>query len=156
MRRMSAVALAATISFAVLAGFARPASAQSGVTALEGARLIVGDGSAPIENATLLVDGARIVQAGAAGNVQVPAGATRMSLAGKTVMPMLIDTHVHLSPAREMLVRDLQRRAYFGVSAAMSLGMDKYEVLDVRGETIPAPRASSAPGAESPCPSRGV
>src|SRR6266567_9322953 len=59
---------------------------------------------------------------------------SRVSLAGKTVMPMLIDTHVHLSPTREALTRDLQRRAYFGVSAALSLGMDKYEVLDLRGQ----------------------
>ena len=85
----------------------------------------------------MVVDGARIVQAGQAADVRVPAGATRVSLAGKTVMPMLIDTHVHLSPTREALMRDLRRRAYFGVSAALSLGMDKYELLDIRGQTIP-------------------
>ena len=51
----------------------RPACAQ--VTAYEGARLIVGDGRV-VENGTLVVDGARIVQAGA--GVRVPAGATRV------------------------------------------------------------------------------
>ena len=107
--------------------------------------MIVGDGSAPIETATLVVEGARIVQAGPAANVRVPDGATRVSLAGKTVMPMLIDTHVHLSPTRELLVRDLKRRAYFGVSAALSMGMDNYELLPIRGETIPdAARSFSA------------
>jgi imidazolonepropionase-like amidohydrolase len=50
---------------------------------------------------------------------------------------MLIDTHVHLSPTREALARDLRRRAYFGVSAALSLGTDNYELLDMRGQTIP-------------------
>jgi imidazolonepropionase-like amidohydrolase len=140
MRRVNLVAAAATVAVGVLAGLAGPASAQAPatpVTAFEGARLIVGDGSAPIENATLVVEGARIVQAGRAADVRVPAGATRVSLAGKTVMPMLIDTHVHLSPTREGLMRDLKRRAYFGVGAAMSLGMDKYELLDIRGQTIP-------------------
>jgi len=137
MRRVHVVAFAATVALGLLAGFAPPASAQMGVTAFEGARLIVGDGGAPIETATLVVDGARIVQAGPAANVRVPDGATRMSLAGKTVMPMLIDTHVHLSPTRELLTRDLQRRAYFGVSAALSLGTDNYELLDMRRETIP-------------------
>jgi imidazolonepropionase-like amidohydrolase len=137
MRRVNAVAVAATAVFGLLAGFASPARAQTSLTAFEGARLIVGDGSAPIENATLIVDGARIVQAGRAADVRVPVGATRVSLAGKTVMPMLIDTHVHLSPTRELLMRDLRRRAYFGVSAALSLGMDKYELLDMRAETIP-------------------
>ena len=119
---------------AVVAGFATPAQAQS-VTAYEGARLIVGDGRV-IENATLVVDGARITQAGAAADVRVPAGAKRTNLAGKTVMPMIIDTHVHLSSGREALLRDLQLRAYYGVSAALSLGTDNYDVLDLRGQTI--------------------
>jgi hypothetical protein len=37
--------------------------------------------------------------------------ATRVTLAGKTVMPMVIDTHFHPSPTRELIMRDLQRRA---------------------------------------------
>jgi len=136
MRRVSLAAIAATIVFALFAGSAGPVRAQ-GVTAFEGARLIVGNESSPIENAILLVNGARIVQAGRAADVSVPAGATRVSLAGKTVMPMIIDTHVHLTPTREGLTRDLRRRAYFGVSTAMSLGQDPYDLLDIRGETIP-------------------
>jgi imidazolonepropionase-like amidohydrolase len=80
-----------------------PSAAQS-VTAFAGARLIVGDGRVT-ENARLVVDGAKIVQAGAAADVAVPAGATRVSLAGKTVRPMVIDTHVHLGRTRDALVR---------------------------------------------------
>ena len=137
MRRVNVVAVAATVALAGFAGLAGPARAQTGVTAFEGARLIVGDGGAPIENATLVVDGARIIQAGRAADVQVPAGAARVSLAGKTVMPTLVDTHAHLSPTREALTRDLKRRAYYGVSAALSLGTDNYDVLDLRGQTIP-------------------
>jgi imidazolonepropionase-like amidohydrolase len=140
MHRTNAVTLTATIVLGLFTGFADPSRAQapaSGVTAFEGARLIVGDGSAPIENATLVMEGARILQAGRAADVSVPAGANRVSLAGKTVMPMIIDTHVHLSPTREQIVRDLKRRAYFGVSAAMSLGTDKYDVLDLRSQVIP-------------------
>ena len=137
MRRVNVVAVAATVALAGFAGLADPARAQTGVTAFEGARLIVGDGGAPIENATLVVDGARIIQAGRAADVQVPAGAARVSLAGKTVMPTLVDTHAHLSPTREALTRDLKRRAYYGVSAALSLGTDNYDVLDLRGQGIP-------------------
>jgi len=105
-------------------------------TAYEGARLIVGDGRV-IDNGTLVVEGAKIAQAGAAAAVQVPAGATRVNLAGKTVMPMIIDTHVHLSTERDALIRDLKLRAYYGVSAALSLGTDGYGLLDVRSESIP-------------------
>jgi len=96
--------------------------------------VIVGDGRV-IENATLLVEGTKISHAGA--GVPVPAGATRVNLAGKTVMPMIIDTHVHLGSTREALVRDLRSRAYYGVSAALSLGTDGYDLLDVRRQEIP-------------------
>jgi imidazolonepropionase-like amidohydrolase len=140
MRRMNAITLTATLTLAVLAGLTAPSRAQApatGITAFEGARLIVGDGAAPIENATLVVDGTRILLAGKAADISVPTGAARVSLAGKTVMPMLIDTHVHLSPTRELLTRDLKRRAYFGVSAALSLGLDNYDLLDMRSQTIP-------------------
>jgi imidazolonepropionase-like amidohydrolase len=80
----------------------------------EGARVIVGDGGV-IENATLVVRGETIEQIGPAAQIRVPAGAARVSLAGKTLMPMLVDTHVHLGAGREALIRDLRRRAYYGV-----------------------------------------
>ena len=138
MRRVNVATVAVTAALAVLSSFAAQAQAPaSGVTVFEGARLIVGDGSAPIENATLVVDGTRIVQAGSAADVRAPAGAARVSLAGKTVMPMLIDTHVHLSPTRELVTKDLKRRAYFGVSAVLSMGTDNYDLLDMRSQTIP-------------------
>ena len=129
MRRIAAFA-----AVVLLAGSAVPASAK--VVAYEGARLIVGDGRV-IENATLVVDGAKIAQAGAAGEVRVPAGAARVNLSGKTLMPMIIDTHTHLSSKREDLLRDLGARAYFGVSAALSLGLDGFALLDVRKQALP-------------------
>jgi imidazolonepropionase-like amidohydrolase len=109
----------------------------AGVTAFEGARVIVGDGSTPIENATFLTRDGRITQVGRGADVQVPAGATRVSLAGKTVMPAIVDTHVHLrSKDQATLTEDLQRRAYYGVAAAMSLGQDVGEVPYKMRETI--------------------
>lgn len=149
MRSIQAAAAAAAI--AAVSGFADPASAQ--VVAYEGARLIVGDGRV-VDNATIVVDGARIAQAGA--GVAVPAGATRVSLSGKTVMPMIIDTHVHLGPSRERLITDLKRRAWFGVSAVMSMGADLYPMLDVRSETIPgaARYLSAGRGITMPEPGR--
>jgi hypothetical protein len=152
--RMKAIAAIAVAIVGVLAGLAMPAASQS-VTAYEGARLIVGDGRV-IENATLVVDGAKIAQAGTAADVRVPAGATRMSLAGKTVMPMLIDTHVHLSPTRDGIVRDLRLRAYYGVSAALSLGTDTFDVLDLRGQPTPgaARYLSAGRGITMPEPGR--
>ena len=135
MHRVNVAAVTVVVALGLLVAFAFPASAQS-VTAYEGARLIVGDGRV-IENATLVVEGARIAQVGPAADVRVPTGATRVSLPGKTVMPMIIDTHTHLSTTRDGLLRDLKQRAYFGVSAALSLGLDGFELLGLRNELVP-------------------
>jgi imidazolonepropionase-like amidohydrolase len=114
------------------------APAATSATAFEGARLIVGDGQATIENATFVIDGGRFVQVGRSGDVQVPEGASRVDLTGKTVIPALIDTHTHLRSEREALVKDLERRAYWGVGAAMSLGQDPGDLpFQIRDETIP-------------------
>ncbi len=126
--------MTATVVILVLTLAAGTAQAQA--TAFEGARLIVGDGSAPIENAVLVVEGSRITRAGQAADVRVPDGARRFTLAGKTVMPTIIDTHVHLSTSREGLARDLKQRAYWGVAAAMSLGTDNLDLLDMRGAAM--------------------
>jgi imidazolonepropionase-like amidohydrolase len=134
MPQTKTLALVAGLAACVLAGWSAPAHAQSNVTAYEGARLIVGDGSV-IESGTLVVDGAKISAVGA--GVAVPAGANRVSLAGKTVMPMMIDTHVHLGPTRERMILDLKRRAYYGVSAALSMGADNIALMPMRAEAIP-------------------
>jgi imidazolonepropionase-like amidohydrolase len=131
-----AIMLIATVSSALSVTVL--SQAPAGVTVFEGARVIIGDTRAPIENASFVVSGARFVQVGRAADVRVPAGATRVNLAGKTVMPAIIDTHTHLSQTREGLLDDLRRRAYFGVSAAMSLGQDTTDAtFQVRAQTMP-------------------
>jgi imidazolonepropionase-like amidohydrolase len=139
MRGVSAIALTAALVLAAFGGSSVPARAQApAVTAFEGARLIVGNGRPSIENGTLVVEGTKIAQAGAAVDVRVPEGATLVNLAGKTIMPTLIDTHTHLSQTREGLTRDLKRRAYYGVSAALSMGTSDTDAdLQMRGETMP-------------------
>jgi imidazolonepropionase-like amidohydrolase len=116
---------------------AQRAGAQAGVTVFQGARVIVGDGRA-IENAAFIVDGGRFAWVGVLGEAKIPPAATSVDLKGKTVIPALIDTHTHLSRERAPLVLDLQRRAYWGVGAAMSLGQDSGDApFQVRSETIP-------------------
>jgi imidazolonepropionase-like amidohydrolase len=130
--------------------------AQNATTVFEGARVIVGDGRV-IDNATIVVNAGKITQVGPAANVKAPAGATRVSLTGKTVMPTIIDTHVHTSQTREALTQDLQRRAYYGVSAAMSLGQDtEAAAFEIRANPIPgAARIFSAGrGMTAPEPGR--
>ena len=110
----------------------------STATAFEGARLITGDGSDPIGNATFVVDGGQFVAVGATGEVSVPDGAERVDLTGQTVIPAIIDAHTHLSRERAALVQDLQHRAYYGVGVVTSLGQDEGSLpFEVRAETIP-------------------
>src|SRR5216683_1363388 len=71
-----------------------PATA-TGATLFEGARLITGDGNAPIENSAFLVENNRFSRVGRKGELQVPAGAVHVDLKGKTVMPTMADVHGH-------------------------------------------------------------
>jgi imidazolonepropionase-like amidohydrolase len=138
MRRVNMFIAAAASAAAVVAGMSVPATGQGQVTAFEGARIIVGDGSPAIEKGTIVVNGGSIQAVGA--NVQVPAGAMKVNLAGKTVMPMIIDTHIHAPDEVAQNVRDMKRRAYWGVSAAMSMGTEtkdtsfKQRSQDVAGQ----------------------
>lgn len=147
-RAIGAFVLAAALSLVGLA--------QGSVTLFEGARVIVGDGRV-IENAAIVVSDGKIAQVGRAADVKAPAGATRVSLTGKTVMPTIIDTHVHTSQTREALTQDLTRRAYYGVSAALSMGQDtEAAAFDLRAMPIPgAARIFSAGrGITAPEPGR--
>ena len=131
------------------------AQAPAGVTVFEGARVIVGDGRAPIENATFVVTGNRFTQVGRAADVRVPAGATRVNLAGKTVMPAIIDTHTHLEPD----ARDAHRRPEAARVLRRQRGAEPRAGHDRRRRSrsatrraqgrFPARRASSPPAAAS-------
>src|SRR5690349_25133073 len=67
----------------------------AGQTLYEGGRLITGNGQV-IENSAFVVAGNRFAQIGRKGELSLPAGGTRVDLTGKTVMPTLIDAHVHI------------------------------------------------------------
>ena len=72
---------------AVLAALVLPFAAQAQDLAITNATVATGDGSAPIENATVLVQGGKIVAAGA--GVSVPAGVPTVDGTGKWVTPGL-------------------------------------------------------------------
>jgi imidazolonepropionase-like amidohydrolase len=69
--------------------------------------LIDGLGGDPITDAIVLVDGERIIRVGPAGSVEIPAGADITDAAGKTVMPGLIDTHVHIMATTASMEEEL-------------------------------------------------
>lgn len=72
---------------------ASPAAAQT--LALKGGRIIDGNGGTPIVDGVVLVEGERIVAVGAEGDIAIPEGTQVIDTNGMTVMPGLVDVHVH-------------------------------------------------------------
>jgi hypothetical protein len=83
----------------LLASLALTLAQPPTVVVLDGARLVDGTGRPPIENARIVIERDRIISAGPAGDVAVPRGAERVDLAGRTVLPGLVDVHFHLGNA---------------------------------------------------------
>ena len=127
----------------VLAGCGSEPPPLPGVTAFTGATLWDGTGSAAVENAVLVVDHGRIAAAGAAGDVEIPAGAQMEDLSGKTVVPGFVNAHAHASDvvgletghySRENLIRQLGLYARYGITSVASLGGDGPEAAQLRDE----------------------
>jgi imidazolonepropionase-like amidohydrolase len=107
---------------------------QPASKAFTGARVIDGTTRAPVDNATILVRDGRIVSVGPAASVTIPAGAERVALAGKTVIPGLVNAHGHVGNvigleqgkySAENVRKDLRTYAAYGVTTVYSLGDDQ-------------------------------
>jgi len=121
---------------------------SAAVTLYEGARLITGDGGAPIEISAFLVERGRFTRVGRRGDVQAPSGAARVDLTGKTVIPALVDGHSHIgymkhlssgavNYTRENILDHMRRFAYFGVAASQAMGSDFGEMpFQLRDEIL--------------------
>jgi imidazolonepropionase-like amidohydrolase len=122
------------LSVAALSALAIDVAAQSApATAFIGARLFDGSAQPPIEDATIVVRAGRITAVGPSTRVQIPAGANRISLAGKTIIPGLINSHGHVGDTTGLeekqysaanVSRDLERYSAYGVTSVFSLGGD--------------------------------
>lgn len=131
-RARAALLLAACAAAAASCG--GEGGSAAGVTVFEGARLLPGDGSGPVENAVFAVENGVFTLAGPAGEAEVPEGAARVDLAGSTVMPAKVDLHAHLcyedvvagTTAKENFTREncteqLERAAYMGFGTVVSI-----------------------------------
>jgi imidazolonepropionase-like amidohydrolase len=66
------------------------------VIALEGATLIDGAGGEPKRDAVIIVRNGHIDAIARVNEIAIPRGAERINLAGKTIIPGLIDAHAHV------------------------------------------------------------
>jgi len=98
----------------------RPADKPRGVVALTGARIVtMNDARQVIDNGTIVVRDNRIVAVGASGSVEIPADAQRLDLAGRTVIPGIIDAHAHGPQG----VSDIVPQQNYSALAHLALGV---------------------------------
>jgi imidazolonepropionase-like amidohydrolase len=122
---------------------------------LRGANVITMKGDEVLQHADILITGDRIAAIGPEGKVALPVGTKVLSVAGKTIMPGIVDAHAHFTPIRRGLL-ELQNWPFeanlaYGVTAgrdpqAFTTDIFAYQDLADTGRVL-GPRAfSTGPG----------
>ncbi len=129
--------------------------------------MIVGDGRTVLERGAVVVENGRITAVGRQSEIRTPAGATRVDLTGKTVMPAMINVHVHIgyeaytswgaeNYTPQNVLDHLQREAFYGVAATQSVGSSptepsiQFQRDQEAGKFPPASRFLFMPGMAPP------
>ena len=126
----------------LLVGLPLIAWAQGSVL-IQNVTLIDGSGSAPLENASVLVENGRIARIVQSSEMQAPSGVTAINGAGKILLPGIINLHGHVgltkglvqsqeNYTRENGLDNLQTYADYGVTTTTSLGTDLDRIIPVR------------------------
>jgi imidazolonepropionase-like amidohydrolase len=130
MRKVVLLSASLCLSFVIA-----PHAQSVPVTAFVGATIVDGTGAMPVAKGVVLVSNGRITAVGPADRVTVPAGATRVDLAGKTMLPGFVNVHGHLAGSdREQLAAQLRLYARYGVTTVFSLGGEGVESVDLRNQ----------------------
>jgi imidazolonepropionase-like amidohydrolase len=140
MRRViiSVLALLGFLVFSIIA------VANEGTIAFVGATIIDGTDADPLEDGVLVITDGRIRTVGPRSAVTLPSGTEVIDVAGKYIMPGLINAHGHVGATvglngnggytRNNLLRQLGLYARYGVTSVNSLGGDQVEGFDLRNE----------------------
>ena len=103
-----------TAMLALVIGGAAPVAGET--VAITAARMVDVETGRLVANPVIIATDGRITAVGAAGSVAIPADARRIDLGGLTILPGLIDMHVHLTgDARLGYYSDLQHVAAFSM-----------------------------------------
>ena len=126
---------------AILAFTAGLALAET--TVLDGFTLIDGTGRPPVASAAMVIVDGRVTWVGPQVQLKVPAGAQVTHLAGKFVMPGIINLHGHLGNTLDLaqdpknytaenVEKQLKLYASYGVTSVVSMGTDRDLVFQLR------------------------
>src|SRR2546427_11992592 len=129
----------------ILSSFLSLGAACAETAVLKNFTLIDGAAARPQPNsARVIVDG-RIQWLGPASELKVPAGAQTTDLAGKFVMPGIINLHGHVGNTidlaqdpsnftRANVESQLKMYARYGVTSVVSMGSEQPLIMDMRAE----------------------
>jgi imidazolonepropionase-like amidohydrolase len=95
-KRLTGIALISSLVLLVAVPLNTHAQ-PSQTLALVGGMLLDGYESPPLHHAAVVIKDGKIVEVGRASDVNIPANATVIDTRGKTMLPGLIDLHVHLA-----------------------------------------------------------
>jgi len=100
-------------------GFSQPLDVPTGRLALTGARIITMHGDDIIADGTIVIDRNRITAVGPRASTAVPSDAKVIDVAGKTIMPGIVDVHWHGSMGADEIIPQQSWINY----AALSFGV---------------------------------
>ena len=140
MNRKAYLTLLASLFLVACQPTTTPESQDSTIVVIEGATVIDGMSSTPIENAVIVIEGDTIRAIGSSGSVEVPPNAQTVDATGKTIIPGIFNLHAHLARSegmesgdqfynRERIQRDANRYLYYGITHMVSLGIDQEPMI---------------------------
>lgn len=135
-RRLNTSAYNAVGTFAAIKAVNEDALPKGNKTiAITGVTLIDGNGGEPVREASVVIEGNTISNAGRKESIKVPAGAEIVDAKGKYLMPGLIDAHFHLDGIRKLPNRFLMN----GVTSIRDPGewIDLYDEERAAGYPLP-------------------
>lgn len=128
------------VSSGVGAALSNGQAAQPQAIVLDNVRIVDGTGSPPIEQGRLVIRDGRIARVGRAASTSAPADAERIDLAGRTLLPGLIDLHFHVENDPKLALRQLSH----GVTAFRDPGQWGEKFVELRrmieADGLPGPR----------------
>ena len=109
--------------------------------ALVGGQLIDGTGAPAVADSVIVIRDGQIDSAGPRDTTPVPDGAETIDMTGKSIMPGLVNLHVHYREGAPEIQRQFESQLYYGVTTARSIGSDSPERVAYLLETADRPDA---------------